>query len=242
MITTSDIKELIAALRHPQTCGNARKALVEMGAPAIPLLVGALRDDGISLAAAEVLKMIGAPAVGPLVSALEKKKTSAYAAIVLEDIGEPSVEPLIAALKSKKLRKRILIVRTLGNIGDERAAEPLASVILESIMSDSGGSLLDVTVESLRQLGKFAEERGEISREEFIGELLKHGYEKSPRSNRLYYHPKLADVRFAVEKRIVKLQRRYTSGKRYQWGSRRSFWIKRDFQLALIVMAALSGS
>ena len=165
METKGEIEALIGALRHPEACSEAQKALIEIGALAVPLIINALRDRDISLAATEVLREIGAVAVEPLSAALgnKNKSVSAYAALVLEDIGPPSVEPLISALTSKDRRTRIFTVRALGNIGDDRAVGPLTSFFNESALFDKEGALLAVTIESLRKLGKIVVKPGETS-------------------------------------------------------------------------------
>jgi hypothetical protein len=41
----------IKALRHPGVCSEAQKALIEIGAPAVHLLINTLRERDISIAA-----------------------------------------------------------------------------------------------------------------------------------------------------------------------------------------------
>jgi len=251
MRTKGKIEALIRALRHPGACSKAQKALVEIGAPAIPLLINALRDRDIPLAAAEVLREIGAVAVEPLIAALgnENKRISAYAAIVLEDIGLPSVEPLITALTSKDRRTRILTVRALGHIGDDRAVDPLTSVFNETALLDKKDALLTATIESLRKLGKIVEksektllqrkrggtrQRSSKSQKlllEFVKELRNKGFETSPRSDRLYYHPHIPNIRFAICQRVVRIERRKRRNSR--WQLQRSFSIARETHLAI---------
>ena len=255
MRTRGEIEALIGALRHPEACSEAQKALIEIGAPAVPLLINALGDREISLAAAGVLREIGAVAVDPLIAALgnENKRVSAYAAIVLEDIGLPSVEPLITVLTSKDRRTRILTVRALGHIGDDRAVSPLTSVFNEATLSDEEGTLLDATIESLRRLGKIVEkptatylQRGKTRQRssksqklllEFVKELKNKGFEVSPRSDRLYYHPHIQDVRFAICQRVVRIERR--KRRKDRWQLVRSFSIARETHLALEAIDAI---
>jgi HEAT repeat protein len=249
MRTKEEIEAQIKALRQPETRGDAQKTLIEIGAPAVPPLIGALGDKEVSLAAAEVLREIGAVAVEPLVAALGNKNrsVSAYAAMVLEDIGPPSVETLIAALASKDRRTRILTVRALGHIRDERAVNPLTRVFNRATRSDKESGLLDATVESLRKLGKVVEEtplqrggaRHRSSNSQklllaFIEELRNKGFEVSPRSDRLYYHPRIPDVRFAISQRVVRIERR--DGR---WRLERSFSIARETHLALDAIDAI---
>jgi DNA-binding transcriptional ArsR family regulator len=255
MRTKGEIEALIGTLRHPEACSEAQKALIEIGAPAVPLLINALRDRDISLAAAGVLREIGTVAVEPLIAALgnENKRVSAYAAIVLEDIGLPSVEPLITALTSKDRRTRILTVRALGHIGDDRAVGPLTGVFNEATLSDKEGTLLAATIESLRKLGKIVEkpeetllQRGRTRQRsrksqklllEFVKELRNKGFEVSPRSGRLYYHPHIPDIRFAICQRVVRIERRKRRNDR--WQLVRSFSIARETHLALEAIDAI---
>ena len=257
MRTREEIEALIRALRHPETRSEAQKALIEIGAPAVPLLINALGDKESPLAAAGVLREIGAVAVEPLIAALgnENKRVSAYAAIVLEDIGLPSVEPLITVLTSKDRRTRILTVRALGHIGDDRAVGPITGVFNEATLSDKEGTLLDATIESLRKLGKIVEkpeeallqrgrtrQRSRKSRKlllEFIKELKNRGFEVSPRSGRLYYHPHIPDMRFAICQRVVRIERRKRRDDR--WQLVRSFSILRETHLALEDIDAMLG-
>ena len=248
MRTYEKIEALIRALRHSETRSDAQKTLTEIGAPAVPPLIDALGDKEVSLATAEVLREIGAVAVEPLVAALgnKNKSVSAYAAMVLEDIGLPSVEPLIAALISKDRRARILTVRALGHIGDERAVDPLTDVFNKATRSDRKSGLLDATVESLRKLGKVVDEtslqRGAGHRSSksqklllaFIEESRNRGFEASPRSDRLYYHPRIPDVRFAISQRVIRIEQR--DGR---WRLERSFSIARETHLALEAIDAI---
>lgn len=257
MRTKGEIEVLLKALRRPETFSEARKALIEIGTPAVSLLINALGDKEIPWVAAEVLREIGAAAVPPLIVALgnENERISAYAAIVLEDIGPPSVEPLIMALKSKDRRTRILAVRALGHIGDDRAVDPLTSVFNEATRVGKKGTLLATTIESLRKLGKVVEEPEETlvqsggTRQrsskaqkqllEFIEELRERGFEASPRSQRLYYHPRIPDVRFAIRQRVIRLERR--GQRNSQWQLVRSFSILRETHLALEDIDAMLG-
>jgi HEAT repeat protein len=249
MRTQKEIEALVSTLRHPETRSDAQKTLIEVGAPSVPPLIEALGDKDVSLAAAEVLREIGMVAVEPLVAALGNKNESisAYAAMVLEDIGPPSVEPLISALTSKDHRTRILTVRALGQIGDERAVGPLTDVFDKATRSDKKSGLLDATFESLRMLGKVVDEapfqrggaRYRSSRSQelllaFIEGLRNRGFEVSPRSDRLYYHPRIPDVRFAISQRVVRIERR--DGR---WRLERSFSIARETHLALEAIDAI---
>jgi hypothetical protein len=239
MKTKREIERLIRALDHPKTGEQARQALVDLGPPAIPLLIKALGDRKVSLAAARALSDMGLAAVEPLVIALEDKRVSAYAAIALEDIGPPAVEVLIKALKSKDRRARLLTIRALGHIGDKRAVGSLTSALNEAALLDHKGTLLAAAVEALKKLGQPVEKEGDTTREEFFQGLEERGFALSPRSNRLHYHPQLADVRFRIRKRVVALEKRERTGKKSQWRLARSFSIARELHLALRAVDSL---
>jgi len=240
---TKEIDILIDSLRFPEAYDEARRALVEeAGAPAIPLLIEALNDEDLSLAVVEVLKEIGAPAVKPLVAALADRKVSAYAAIVLEDIGSPSVALLIKALANKRRRVRVLAVRALGNIGDERAVKPVSRFLIELFVPAGVESLQDAAIESLRKLWKIPEKKEAITTEEFLKELVKRGFEVSPRSDRLYYNPQIPDLRFAVKKKVIRIEKRFQADRGRRWQLARSFLMTRELQMALIVAGAMLES
>ena len=80
--------------------------LVAIGAPAVALLVAALKDENsdVRRAAAKALVKIGAPAVEPLVAALKDEDSSVRSAAV-EVLGKlgamRAVEPLFAAFKDE---------------------------------------------------------------------------------------------------------------------------------------------
>ena len=103
--TNQNIKELIIMLDHEDDEEHEKttQALVEKGAPAVSLLIEALKDDevGIRAGAALALGQIGdLRAVAPLISTLSDqfRRVKANAAKALGQIGAPAVEPLIVAL------------------------------------------------------------------------------------------------------------------------------------------------
>lgn len=155
-----EYKELIRGLQHPETLLEAQKALVEIGEPAVPLLIKILKDKDSSLAASEVLKEIGAPGIHHLIAALKDKEVSAYAAMVLEDIGQPSVESLIETLVIPDRRVRILAIRSLGKLGDDRAVKPILTTFGRFILDDS---VVEVATEALERLGYRTGESDEVS-------------------------------------------------------------------------------
>jgi HEAT repeat protein len=233
-----DVKALIKALRDGETSDLAKIALVNMGEPAVQPLVKALRDGSVSFIAAKVLKDIGPPAIEPLVKALGNKRGSGFAATALEDIGEPSVGALIDALEGNGERTRILAVRALGVIGDQRAVNPIQALFLDNLTSEVNLILHEVCLEALKRLGvsfRWAEEI-ELSLDEFIGDLDALGYSESSRSKKIFAHSLVSGIRFRAMKRIVRLDSRIKDkdGRR-EWKRVRSYSIKKELGLALRV-------
>ncbi|WP_241481305.1 HEAT repeat domain-containing protein [Methanoculleus sediminis] len=97
--TEEEIVYLIALQRWPE--------VVELGAPAVDLLVARLGDldEAVQAAAMEALVGIAAPAVPSLIRLLGRKALREPAEETLVAIGEPAVEPLIQALDKVRLRK-----------------------------------------------------------------------------------------------------------------------------------------
>jgi len=224
-----EYRKLIRGLQHPESFLKAHKALVEIGEPAVPLLIKFLKDRDSSLAAAEVLKEIGAPGIHHLVAALKEKEVSAYAAMILEDIGQPSVEPLIEALTIPDRRVQILTTRALGKLGDDRAIKPILSTLKDFILDDAG---LEVAKEALESLGYRFDESGEVSLDEFIEGLVQRDFEILPRGRSVYQNSKSPNYRFVVKDRVVRLERIMVDKSR-KWERVRSFSIRHDLHLAL---------
>jgi HEAT repeat protein len=141
------VAPLIAALRDEEKVRQAAaEALEKIGAPAVGPLVAALKDTKVSQLAAEALEKIGAPAVGPLVAALKDLKVRQLAAEALEKIGAPAVGPLVAALKDTKVSQ--IAIRILGQVGDNRAVEPLIAVL-----EDDQVHMRNAATEALDKIG-----------------------------------------------------------------------------------------
>ena len=79
----------------------AMAALIEIGVPAIPTLLGALSNDNDKLAvgAAATLAQMGEPAVVPLIEALPKLIEGLYLPTILAKIGQPAVQPLVQFMR-----------------------------------------------------------------------------------------------------------------------------------------------
>jgi HEAT repeat protein len=105
----SAIPPLIAALKDPHFGGGGfSEALALIGSPAIPALVGLLKegDRGMNQSLHEVavraLGLIGAPAVEPLIALLkssDKLPELYWTGNALAAIGKPAVAALVAALQ-----------------------------------------------------------------------------------------------------------------------------------------------
>jgi hypothetical protein len=65
----------------------------------------------------------------------------------------------------------------------------------------------------------------------FLEGLKERGFQVSPRSDRLYYHPQIPDTRFVIATRVVRLERR--NRHRQRWELVRSFSLARETGLAL---------
>lgn len=73
----------------------------------------------------------------------------------------------------------------------------------------------------------------ERNRETFIAQLEKRGFAKSPRSDRLYYHPGTPSVRFAIGKTHIRFEKRNNDGGFELW---ESYLITRETEAALAVI------
>ena len=92
------------------------------------------RDEDVRLAARRALIQIGGPAVEPLIGALRDSHdweiyVCELGAQALVQIGAPAVEPLIAALGDQDPLLRWTAAEALGKIGDRRAVAPLVAAL-----------------------------------------------------------------------------------------------------------------
>lgn len=127
------IDALMGALTGDQYSGirwKAAEALGKIGAPAVPALIGALKnpDEDIRWKAAIVLGEIGdARAVGPLVDLLvdEDRFVRSRAGYALGMIGPPAVVDLRTALVDGGAETKRAAAAALGTIPDPAAADAL---------------------------------------------------------------------------------------------------------------------
>lgn len=180
------IEPLIAALGDAYSMSSpttrdwlrkgARKALVEIGTPAVDPLIATLKvslEEGIATlrsrnadmdeytaseawgsmraAAGDTLHLIGEPAVGPLIAALKDKDELVRlpaVAVLMSSGDDRAVHPLIDALKDKEDEVRRVAAMGLGKLGNTKAVKPLTAAL-----KDKKKSVRDAAAEALDMLG-----------------------------------------------------------------------------------------
>lgn len=161
MKARGDVQGLIKALGYKAKAADykaeseirhaAARALVEIGAPAVELLLVALRNEdmGVRHRAAYALGDIGDPrAVHPLTAALKDAygDVRRAAATALGKIGDSrAVEPLLAMFNndSEDPYIREVCAEALGKLGDVRAIEPLVCALQTWGLSKAPATALD---------------------------------------------------------------------------------------------------
>jgi len=125
------IEALIAMLNDLEWSWRAEHALIEIGSPAVELLINALRDRNpyVSWKAAEILSKIDAPCIVEQLAAVIRDSDSRLRSIIADTLGElgdpHAFEPLVALLRDTDENVRASAAAALGNIKDVRAVEPL---------------------------------------------------------------------------------------------------------------------
>ena len=146
--TAEETVHLIALQRWPE--------IVDIGAPAVDLLMPRLGDldPAVQAGAMEALVGLGAPAVPSLILLLGRKALRDPAIETLVGIGEPAVEPLIQALEKTRLRKTAAGV--LVRIGRPAAGalvpvlgHPEIGQTAAGILEAMGEEAFDLLVEAL---------------------------------------------------------------------------------------------
>ncbi|MBI4425948.1 MAG: HEAT repeat domain-containing protein [Candidatus Kerfeldbacteria bacterium] len=125
---------LIASLRSVSTRPFAGSALIDMGTPAIPYLLGAMQDPvtdmNLERSIAYIFQRMGSRAVPYLVNAMRSKKALA-AFTALANIGEPAIPYLMDELKGPD--ERMVPARVqLGYMGSTNTR--LAQVMIPRLM------------------------------------------------------------------------------------------------------------
>ncbi len=158
----------------------AYKSMMNIGKPALPSLVAALRhpSEAVRWGAAGTLEafgwkpaadttgaaywivkgewhrciQIGALAIPPLIEMFAHwdREMGKKAMATLVQIGAPAVEPLIAALTHEASEVRILAALTLGMIGDERAIPSLTERMADEDEADAVREALSEALNALQ--------------------------------------------------------------------------------------------
>jgi len=113
----------------------AGDALVNIGAPAVPALVGLLGHEKIGYRARNALIEIGDASVPATIEALKNPgpEVRRRATDVLGELkAKKALEPLLAMMADKSDRARSSAVEALGAIGDRRAVGPLVAVLKDT--------------------------------------------------------------------------------------------------------------
>ena len=152
-IGTPAVEPLIVALNDggKDVRTGAAQVLGEIGdARAVMPLIASLSDRGedVRVAARRALAWIGTPAVEPLIAAL--RDSPDWQVYLREQIGQAlgqfgarAVEPLIAALGDPDVLVRWIAAETLGEIGDDRAVQPLIAVLEDREVRQAAAEALD---------------------------------------------------------------------------------------------------
>lgn len=117
----------------------------KIGEPAVEFLISDLENQLESDSVARVLGEIGdVRAVEPLIDALKDQTMRGTASTALVKIGAPAVEPLIADLTDDRRYLRETVARILGEIGDNRAIEPLLTALEDKSISKTAAKSLEI--------------------------------------------------------------------------------------------------
>ena len=150
--TAEEIEETLmelsgkGAVRRPSR--SIFKALIDLGMPAIPSLIGVLKNENCTLrqAAAESLDRIGwIPDRGESGATYWVAKRNWDLCVA---IGAPAVLPVIEALKNDSSSIRWDAAEALGRIGDARAVPSL-----KNALKDENSSVRRAVIEALGKIG-----------------------------------------------------------------------------------------
>ena len=202
-----DIRAYIEKLKSQEEYARlaAAQALVEIGAPAVVLLVHALKVDDFNSRwmAARALGEIKDPrAVEPLIIALKDGdyRVGEGAAEALGKIKDPrAVAPLIDALKDGKWSVPEKAAVALGEIADPRAVEPLMAALKKKNPL--------IRKEAARTLGKIKDPRAV----EALIAVMRHDEETAPRACAAMALGEIKDTR-AVKPLIAALKDKDSGG------------------------------
>lgn len=148
------VESLIAALKDTDVSLPliAADALGRIGAPAVEPLIAIVDDwrKPAPLAAVALAYSDDPRAIGSLVGAFGAADPDLREAATkaLCKIGAPAVEPLLAALADRRPAVRLAAVRTLGEIGGQRAVGPLVA-----LCRDPDAAMRKTAAQALDSLG-----------------------------------------------------------------------------------------
>jgi HEAT repeat protein len=136
------VPALIEALtdKDRQIKDMAADSLVQIGLPAVKMLITSTSDQDIGGTAADALAKIGEPAVESLILALDDATVARHMIQVLVKIGTPAVDPLLVALKHEKAAVRSGAAESLVRIKDRRAVKPLVNALKEEDLAVIAGA------------------------------------------------------------------------------------------------------
>ena len=148
-----DITHLVEQLRdpNPATRSQAADALVDIGAPAVPVLVSELGGSwpyGVETTASGVLSRIGEPAVPALIEALDNKDVvtrhnAALALAKIRGVAGAAVPALIERLEDKFLLVRSSAAFALVRIGAETRTSEVVLGLLDAMDDESLAPYVD---------------------------------------------------------------------------------------------------
>jgi HEAT repeat protein len=156
------IRQLIGSLWHAdeQVRQQAIEALAEIGAPAVPALLVALRKDDRNSdlrgyenpVLREAICRVGEPAFQALLALLKPgNRMIRAAARTLPLFNDPrAVDPLISAMRNEQISygKRLPVINALGVIRDRRAFQPLIEML-----SDGNSHIRHFAAHALAEYG-----------------------------------------------------------------------------------------
>lgn len=110
---------------------DAIDALVQIGAPAVPALMAAIRECDRWYAAATALARIGTPAIPPLIDLLQQAPFSNFAFHALTEMGTLAVPCFITALAHPNDKVRMWAATAFTCLPDIRARDPLLAALAD---------------------------------------------------------------------------------------------------------------
>jgi HEAT repeat protein len=121
-----DISHHIHLLAGDQsTRMRAAQALAQIGVPAIPALLQAMREQESWFAAAEALTTIGQPAIQPLIDLIRDQPFGNFAFHALTNMGEIAVPAFVAALSDTDAEVRMWAATAFESVPNRTAYDAL---------------------------------------------------------------------------------------------------------------------